>query len=71
MTQQNDQEWQPIETAPDYDDEAFLVWCPEYKNIYLVTAFEDGVYMIFGGGNFLEEVPTMWCKLPERPSSGQ
>lgn len=62
-------EWQPIETAPK-SGPAFLVWCPERFNIYLVGSDHDGDYwQVFGGRRLETERPTHWQPLPAPPAT--
>lgn len=60
--------WMPIETAPKVR-KAHLVWCPEYKNTYVVSwdeTYERWVH--FGGGDKLTETPSHWQPLPPPPA---
>lgn len=66
--------WQDISTAPR-DGPAYLVWCPERRNIYLVlpdgpASIEGGwTWAHFGGGaRMLEQKPTRWRLLPTPPA---
>lgn len=70
--------WQPIESAPK-DSKARLVWCPAYRNVYIVSWVvplddyvkplpEKGFWAHFGAGmTRLNERPTMWQPLPPAP----
>lgn len=62
--------WQPIETALR-DGPAFLVWCPERHNIYLVISPSSSEPLQhFGPGNHdLTEVATHWMPLPTPPEA--
>lgn len=73
--------WQPIETAPK-TRKSILVWCPAYRNIYLVTWVvpltkenppvpdpSNGFWAHFGGGLPLRENPTRWMYPPKGPKS--
>ncbi len=71
-------EWKSIETAPK-DARACLVFCPVYRNIYVVTwvvplgnggerCVEDGFWAHFANGSSpLRETPSHWMPLPEPP----
>lgn len=71
-------EWQPIDTYPK-DNRARLVWCPAWRNIYIVTWVvpwgddnkpdpAQGFFSHFGaGGSRLNERPTHWADLPAPP----
>lgn len=65
--------WQPIETAPK-DSKSRLVWCPVYRNTYIVSWIvpfgekpEGGYWAHFGPSVELRERPTHWMPLPEPP----
>ena len=64
-------EWLTIDTAPK-DGPAFLVWCPERLNIYLVGSdHDDGMWHVFGGRRLESEVPTHWMPLPSPPNASE
>lgn len=60
--------WASIETCPT-DRSAFLVYCPERQNIYLVYRFEnDSDFRVFSsGGRTITERPMYWMPLPTPP----
>lgn len=62
--------WQPIETAPR-TNHSLLVWCPERKNIYIVSwRSHTEEWEHFGAlGRALTEYPTHWMPLPEPPDA--
>jgi hypothetical protein len=61
--------WMDIGTAPR-EGPAFLVWCPERFNVYLVSSdHDDDCWEVFGGRK-LTEVPTHWRHLPPHPQTG-
>lgn len=79
QAQQAADNWQPIETSP-LTNSARLVWCPAYRNTYIVTwvvpldeeARPDpgkGFWQHFGPGDHLGERPTHWQPLPATPES--
>lgn len=70
-SQPPDREWQPIETARK-DGKAFLVFCPERANTYMVyrkEAFYGDKFMLWA--TFEQELTqeaTHWMELPPNPS---
>lgn len=58
--------WKSIHTVKDRT-KAFLVYCPEYSNTYVVTK-RDGEFHHFGGAGRLLELPSHWCELPDNPT---
>ncbi len=66
--------WRPIATAPKVRGKAFLVWCQERRNTYVVTCEPEGEsptgWRHFGGSNGeLLEDPTHWQPLPAAPEA--
>lgn len=60
--------WQRIETAPKTGP-AFLVWCPDRHNTYLVIPYNDRLEHFGPGGDPLRETPTHWRALPVTPEA--
>jgi len=58
--------WQPIETAPKNKD--ILLYCPEYKSIYIGQNCEEENYTYFGVSQIGEVYPAYWQPLPEPPT---
>jgi hypothetical protein len=64
--------WRPIESAPTDDPvpTAFLVYCPDRKNIYEVfrRKGEERFTVFASGGRILTETPSGWQPLPPPPA---
>jgi len=62
--------WRPIGEAPK-GTRAQLVWCPERKNTYTVTWWQDydgrEGWKHFGYGDWCNESPSMFAPLPPPP----
>lgn len=59
--------WQDISTAPTKGP-AFLVWCPDRHNTYLVIPYNGRLEHFGPGGDPLRETPTHWRPLPAAPT---
>lgn len=57
--------WRDIVSAPR-SGPAFLVWCPERRNVYLVIHHNKCLQHFAPGGDPLRERATHWMPLPEK-----